>query len=57
VDYLTSLSACFLLEGAVTLGALGTSATRGCVVPAPDDDGECGAVGGVRIGKGNRSTR
>jgi hypothetical protein len=25
-------------------------------IPAPDDD-ECGAVGGMRIGRGNRSTR
>jgi hypothetical protein len=38
------------------LSPLGTSATNWPVVPAPDDD-ECGAVGGMRIGSGNRSTR
>jgi hypothetical protein len=27
------------------------------IVPAPDDDDECGAVGGIRIGKGNQSTQ
>jgi hypothetical protein len=35
---------------------LSTSATNWPTVPAPDDD-ECGAVGGMRIGTGNRSTR
>jgi hypothetical protein len=41
-----------------------TESTRFCghywpIVPAPDDDDddECGAVGGMRIGRGNRSTR
>jgi hypothetical protein len=39
-------------------GPLGTSATVWPIVPAPDDDDdECGAVGGMRIGRGNRSTR
>jgi hypothetical protein len=35
---------------------LGTSATEWPIVPAPGDydDGECG---GMKIGKGNRSTR
>jgi hypothetical protein len=41
--------------GGVTLNPLGTSATIGSVVPAPADDGR-GAVGGMRIGKVNRST-
>jgi hypothetical protein len=27
------------------------------IVPAPDDDDDCGAIGGMRIGRGNRSTR
>jgi hypothetical protein len=39
----------------VRLSPLGTSATVSPIVPASDDD-ECGAVGGMRIGKGNRST-
>jgi hypothetical protein len=34
---------------------LGTSATNWPVGPAPDDD-ECGAVGGMKTGRGNRST-
>jgi hypothetical protein len=38
------------------MGPLGTSATEWPIVPAPDDydDGE---FGGMKIGKGNRSTR
>jgi hypothetical protein len=37
------------------LGPLGTSATEWPIVPAPDDydDGE---FGGMKIGRGNRST-
>jgi hypothetical protein len=39
----------------VQLGPLGTAATNRPVVPAPGDyDGE---IGGMMIGKGNRSTR
>jgi hypothetical protein len=38
------------------LGSLGTSATEWPIVPAPGDcdDGE---FGGIKIGRGNRSTR
>jgi hypothetical protein len=37
------------------LGPHGTSATEWPIVPAPgDDDGE---IGGMKIGRGNRSTR
>jgi hypothetical protein len=38
------------------LGPLGTSATEWPIVPAPGDydDGE---IGGIKIGRGNRSTR
>jgi hypothetical protein len=39
----------------VRLNPLGTSATNWPIVPAPDD--ECEAVAGMRIGRGNRSTR
>jgi hypothetical protein len=44
--------------GGLTLSPLGTSATNRPTVPAPgDDDDDCGAVGGMRIGRGNRSTQ
>jgi hypothetical protein len=35
----------------------GTSATNWPTVPTPDEDDECGAVGEMRIGRGNRCTR
>jgi hypothetical protein len=38
------------------LGPLGTSATYWSIVPAPGDC-EDGEFGGIKIGKGNRSTR
>jgi hypothetical protein len=37
------------------LGPLGTSATEWPIVPAPGDYD--GAIGGMKIGRGNRSTR
>jgi hypothetical protein len=42
--------------GGVQLGPLGTAATKRPIVPAPGDydDGE---IGGMMIGRGNRSTR
>jgi hypothetical protein len=42
--------------GGVQLGPLGTAATNRPIVPVPDDydDGE---IGGIMIGRGNRSTR
>jgi hypothetical protein len=44
--------------GGVRLSPLGTSATVGLLYqPRMIDDDECGVVGGMRIGKGNRSTR
>jgi hypothetical protein len=39
------------------LGPLGTSATECPIVPAPGDCGDDGEFGGIKIGKGNRSTR
>jgi hypothetical protein len=39
----------------VRLSPLGTSGNIWPIVPAPDD--ECGVVGGMRIGRGKRSTR
>jgi hypothetical protein len=42
----------------VRLGPLGTSATVGLLYqPRMIDDDDYGAVGGMRIGRGNRSTR
>jgi hypothetical protein len=47
----------FLMSwGGVRLSTLRTSATMWPILPAPDDEGsgdECGAVDGMRIGKGN----
>jgi hypothetical protein len=44
------------VRGGVQLGPLGTAATNRTIVPAPGDyDG--GEIGGMMIGKGNRSTR
>jgi hypothetical protein len=43
----------------VRLSLLGTSATNWSIVPASDmiNDDECGEVGGMKTGRGNRSTR
>jgi hypothetical protein len=47
----------FILSG-VRLSPLGTAATTGLLYqPQMIDEGDCGAVGGMKIGKGNRSTR
>jgi hypothetical protein len=44
--------------GGVRLSPLGTSATVGVIYkPRMIDDDDNGAVGGMRIGRGNRSTR
>jgi hypothetical protein len=43
-----------LMGGGVQLGPLGTAATDWPIVPVP---GDCGAIGGMKIGRGNRSTR
>jgi hypothetical protein len=59
VDQAPRISYLFLIGvvgGGVQLGPLGTAATHRPLVPAPgeSDDGE---IGGMMIGKGNRSTR
>jgi hypothetical protein len=42
----------------VGLIPLGTAATSGLLYkPQMIDEGDCGAVGGIKIGRGNRSTR
>jgi hypothetical protein len=49
-----------VLWGCVRLSPLGTSASNWPIVSGPvidDDDDEYGAVVGMRIGSGNRSTR
>jgi hypothetical protein len=40
----------------VQLGPLGTAATNRLIVPAPGDYND-GEIGGMMIGRGNRSTR
>jgi hypothetical protein len=42
--------------GGVQLGPLGTAATEWPIVPVPGDYDD-GAIGGMKIGKENRSTR
>jgi hypothetical protein len=47
----------FLFSG-VRLSPLGTAANSGLLyTPQMIDDGDCGAIGGMKIGRGNRSTR
>jgi hypothetical protein len=47
-----------IIISGVGLGPLGTAATSGLLYkPQMIDEGDCGAVGGMRIGRGNRSTR
>jgi hypothetical protein len=46
----------------VRLSPLGTSATTGLLyqpqmIDDDDDDDDCGAIGGIKIGGGNRSTQ
>jgi hypothetical protein len=48
----------FLSPPAVRLSPLGTEATNWPIVSAQMIDGDdCGVIGGMRIGRGNRSTR
>jgi hypothetical protein len=47
----------FFISG-VRLSPLGTAATSGLLYqPHMIDDGDCGAVGGLKIGRGNPCTR
>jgi hypothetical protein len=46
-----------ILSG-VRLSPLGTAATTGLLYqPQMIDEGDCGAIAGMKIGRGNRSTR
>jgi hypothetical protein len=48
----------FIIVSGVRLNALGTAATTGLLYqPQMIDDGDCGEICGIKIGKGNRSTR
>jgi hypothetical protein len=47
----------FFFSG-VGLSRLGTAATSGLLYkPQMIDEGDCGAIGGMKIGRGNRSTQ
>jgi hypothetical protein len=47
----------FIISG-VGLSPLGTAATSGLLFkPQMIDEVDCGAIGGIKIGRGNRSTR
>jgi hypothetical protein len=47
----------FIISG-VGLSPLGTAATSGLLYkPQMIDEGDCAATGGMKIGRGNRSTR
>jgi hypothetical protein len=55
-----ALSEClfFIIVSGVRLSPLGTAATTGLLYqPQLIDDGDCGEIGGMKIGRGNRSTR
>jgi hypothetical protein len=56
VSFLTNVSKIRLVGGGVQLGPLGTAATDWPIVPYQGDydDGE---FGGMKTGRGNRSTR
>jgi hypothetical protein len=48
----------FFIRGCgVRRSSLGTLVTSGTTVPAADHNDECGVVGGMRIGRGNGSTK
>jgi hypothetical protein len=48
----------FILLSVVRLSPLGTAANHGVLYqPQMIHDGDCGAIGGIKIGRGNRSTR
>jgi hypothetical protein len=48
----------FIIVSEVRLSPLGIAATSGLLYqPQMIDDGDCGKIGGMKIGRGNRSTR
>jgi hypothetical protein len=47
-----------IIIGGVGLSPLGTAATSGLLYkPQMIDEDDCGAIGGMKFGRGNRSTR
>jgi hypothetical protein len=53
----SNISVTFFFSG-VGLSPLGTAATSGLFYkPQVIDEGDCGAIGGMKIGRENRSTR
>jgi hypothetical protein len=56
--YIVVVQIDFSILSGMRLSLLGTAATTGLLYqPQMIDDGDCGAIGGMKIGKGNRSTR
>jgi hypothetical protein len=48
----------FIIVSGVRLSPLGTAATTGLLYESQMiNDGDCGEIGGMKIGRGNRSTR
>jgi hypothetical protein len=48
----------FIIISGVRLSPLGTAVTTGLLYqPQMMDDGDCGEIDGMKIGRGNRSTR
>jgi hypothetical protein len=48
----------FIIVSGVRLSPLGTAATTGLLYqPQTIDDGDCGEISGMKIDRGNRSTR
>jgi hypothetical protein len=60
-EYVSRASYCyyyFIILSGVRLSPLGTAATTGLSYqPQMIDEGDCGATGGMKIGRGNRSTQ
>jgi hypothetical protein len=47
-----------IIISGVGLSPVGTAATSGLLYkPQMIDEGDCGAIGGIKFGRGNRSTR
>jgi hypothetical protein len=55
---LNSIIIIYFIICGVGLSPLGTASTSGLLYkPQMIDEGDCGAIGGMKIGRGNRSTR
>jgi hypothetical protein len=53
-----NLKSLIIILSGVRLSPLGTAATTGLLYqPQMINDGDCGVIGGMKIGRGNRSTR